>query len=208
MPSPIRPLFRILWWLPAIGIVIALCLLRWGGNLLIASDTTPPHVDAAIVLQGSITAQRVRIAGAIGLLQRGVADRALLSVPKEGYWGQVLLPIARSYLERNYGTELSSRVDFCQTDEDVDSTIQEAQAIGRCIREHNWQSIVVVTSSYHTRRAGMIWRKISKNDPNLRLWINGVSDPSFQQPWWRHRESAKIWVTETLKLFWSALGGE
>lgn len=194
-------------WILAVAIVIAVCLLRWGGDLLISSDPEPQHVDAAIVLQGSIAAEKVRIAGAINLLQRGIADRALLSVPQESYWGQSIPPAARSYLERTYGRDLAARVDFCETNADVDSTVQEAQALGPCIQEHHWRSVVIVTSDYHTRRAGMLWRRMTRSDPNLHLWIEGVADPEFQQPWWRHRRSAKIWLMETSKLVWSVLGG-
>jgi len=207
MSSPARPLFGALRWLVAAAVVIAFCLLRWGGRLLIASDSQPEHVDAALVLQGSIAAEKARIAGAISLLQRGVADRALLSVPKESYWGQSIPPVARSYLERVYGHDIAARVDFCETSGEVNSTLQEAQAVSPCIREHHWQSIVIVTSNYHTRRAGILWRKITGPDPKIHIWIEGVTDPEFQQPWWRHRQSAKIWVMETVKLVWAALGG-
>jgi uncharacterized SAM-binding protein YcdF (DUF218 family) len=207
MPSPVRSLFRPLRWLLAAAIVIVLCLLRWGDSLLIASDPPPGHVEAAIVLQGSIAAEKARIVGAVGLLQRGVADRVIVSVPKESYWGQSIPPVARAYLVQNYGSDIASRVDFCETSGDVNSTAQEAQASGPCIREHNWQSVVVVTSDYHTRRAGMIWRKIYRHDPQLHIWIMGVTDPEFQQPWWRHRLSAKVWITESAKLVWAAAGG-
>ena len=207
MPSPVRSLFRPLRWLLAAAIVIVLCLLRWGDSLLIASDPPPGHVEAAIVLQGSIAAEKARIVGAVGLLQRGVADRVMVGVPKESYWGQSIPPVARAYLVQNYGSDIASRVDFCETSGDVNSTAQEAQASGPCIREHNWQSVVVVTSDYHTRRAGMIWRKIYRHDPQLHIWIMGVTDPEFQQPWWRHRLSAKVWITESAKLVWAAAGG-
>lgn len=212
MPSPARPLSRVvlfglLRWLLAAAILIAICLLRWGGDLLIASDPAPPHVDAVIVLQGSIVAEKARIAGAMNLLRRGGADRALLSVPKESYWGQSIPPVARSYVERNYGSDIAARVDFCDTSEDVNSTVEEAQAVSSCIKEHHWQSIVIVTSNYHTRRAGMLWRRMARHEPKFHIWIEGVTDPDFQQPWWRHRQSAKTWLMETAKLVWSALGG-
>jgi len=207
MPSSARPLLRALAGLCAAGILLVVCLLRWGSALLVADD--PPHgpVDAAVVLQGSITGEKARIDGAVDLLRRGVAGRALLSVPKESYWGQSIPPIARTYLERNYGKDLADRVDFCETGGAVDSTLQEAHAISPCIREHHWQSIVIVTSNYHTRRAGMIWRGVTKNDSELHLSIEGVPDPEFRQPWWRHRQSAKIWVMESSKLLWASLGG-
>jgi uncharacterized SAM-binding protein YcdF (DUF218 family) len=174
---------------------------------LIASDPAPQHVDAAILLQGSIAAEKVRIAGAINLLQQGVADRALLSVPKESYWGESIPPVARSYLVRTYGNDLAARVDFCETSEEVNSTVQEVQALRPCIQEHHWLSVAIVTSNYHTRRAGMLWRRMTRLDPNIHIWVEGVTDPEFQQPWWRHRQSAKIWVTETVKLVWTMLGG-
>jgi len=207
MPSQATSLFRILRWLLAAAVVILLGLLRFGGDILIADDPAPPRVNAAIVLQGSIAAEKIRIAGAMNLLQRGVADKAVLSVPRESYWGQSIPPVARSYLERNYGVDLASRFEFCEMPGGVDSTLQEAEALSSCIRGYHWQSIVIVTSNYHTRRAGMLWRRITKADPNLHVWVEGVADPEFQPPWWRHRQSAKVWLLESSKLVWAIFGG-
>ena len=201
-------LFRTLKWLFAAAVTVALCLLLAGNRLLTAINPPPGRVDAAIVLQGSIAAEKARIAGAIDLLQRGVADRVLLSVPMESYWGQSIPPVARVYLERNFGYDVAARIDFCETDDTVNATEEEANALASCVRDHHWQSIVIVTSNYHTRRAGMIWRKMTGNDPKIRIFITGVTDPEFQQPWWRHRQSAKVWVMETTKLVWTALGGK
>jgi uncharacterized SAM-binding protein YcdF (DUF218 family) len=207
MPSPTRSLLRALRWLLAAAIAIGVGMLLWGDRLLIASDPLPEHVDAAVVLQGSIAAEKARIAGAVNLLQGGVADRILLSVPKESYWGQSIPPVARAYLAQNYGSDIAARIDFCETGAEVNSTKQEAQVSGQCIQEHHWRSIAIVTSDYHTRRAGMLWKGINRNDPGLHLWIVGVADPEFRQPWWRHRQSAKVWVMETAKLAWTMIGG-
>jgi hypothetical protein len=212
MPAPAKPLFRaalfrVLLWLLAAVIWVVVCLLLWGKDFLIASDPLPEHFDAAIVLQGSIAAEKVRVAGAMDFLRSGRASRALLSVPKESYWGQSIPPVVRSYLERTYASDLAALTDFCEIGEDVDSTMQEAQALTSCIQEHHWQSIVIVTSNYHTRRARILWKRITRSEPNLHVWIDGVTDPEFQQPWWRHRQSAKIWLMETTKLIWTVLGG-
>ncbi len=203
-----RPRFLqwFLWVLGAAACVI--CLLFWGSNLLVASAQLPPHVDAAVVLQGSITAEKTRIAGALNLLQQGISDRILVSIPPESYWGQSMPQLARSYIERNYGSTVAAKVDFCETGPEVDSTEQEAQAICGCIQQHGWQSIVVVTSDYHTRRAGLAWRRaIKRRFPQIRIWVDGVPDPDFQRLWWRSRRSAKIWLTECLKLVWTLPGG-
>jgi uncharacterized SAM-binding protein YcdF (DUF218 family) len=184
-------------------------MLRWGGYLLTASDPLPAHVDAAVVLQGSTVGETARLSGAMNLLQRGVADRILLSIPKESYWGEPMMPAVRNYIARNYDSERAANVDFCETGPDVNSTAQEAIAVNDCIRSHDWKSIMVVTSNYHTRRAGMIWRAVlRKQGSPVHLWIHGVPDPEFHpQGWWRERLSAKTWFLEVSKLIWAELFG-
>lgn len=207
MRSLLGILLRALRWLLAAVMVLALAWLCWGARILITTDPRPPHVDAAVVLQGSVAAEKARVDGAVNLLQQGIAGRVLLSVPKESYWGQSIPPIARAYLERKYGTDVANRVEFCETSEDVNSTEQEALVLRPCIQERRWRSIMVVTSDYHTRRAGIIWRKMLKPDSDIQVWIEGVNDPEFQRPWWHRRQSAKTFFMESAKLVWTAFGG-
>ena len=203
----LRTFFRICVLLFVATIIAAFYLMIWGYSLLVVNDPLPAHIDAAVVLQGSITAEKVRVAGALDLAQSGVADRVLLSVPKESYWGQSIPPAARAYIERNFGSDLAARVDFCETSGEVNSTIEEMQALMPCVQQHRWTSVVVVTSDYHTRRARMIWKKAVALDPDIRISVRSVYDPEFQQPWWRHRQSAKVFVMECVKLIWADLGG-
>jgi uncharacterized SAM-binding protein YcdF (DUF218 family) len=194
------------WPWVLVGILLLLlALLHWGGYLLVASDPLPPHVDAAVVLQGSIVGEKARVAGAAEILQQGIADRALLSVPRESYWGQSIPPVARAYIERNYGNAIASQVDFCENS--ALSTEEEAQVLADCVREHNGKTILIITSSYHTRRARFIWRRtIRGRAPAMSLWVHGVPDPDFQPDgWWRHRLYAKTWYLEFTKLVWALL---
>jgi uncharacterized SAM-binding protein YcdF (DUF218 family) len=200
-----RSRLHVIAWLVTALAVLVVCLLIWGGDLLVASDPLPSHADTAVVLQGSVRAEKARMSGAIDLLRQGIVDRVLLSVPKESYWGQSIPPVALAYLERNYGADLASRVDFCETGADVNSTEQEAEALNPCIREHGWRSVVIVTSNYHTRRAKRLWARTTRQDSDLQWSVHGVADPEFQQPWWRHRQAAKIWLLETSKLASSML---
>lgn len=208
MPLRSGSLLRITRYLFVALVLIALVLLQWGSGLLTAVDPMPAHVDAAVALQGSIVAQKARIAGAMDFLQRGIAERVLIGVPKESYWGQSIPPVARAYLQRTYGDDLASRVDFCETSAEVNSTAEEAEATMNCIRAHNWHSIAIVTSDYHTRRAGILWRRtIHRDESTVHVWLESVADPQFQKPWWRHRSAAKIWLGESSKLIWTLLGG-
>jgi uncharacterized SAM-binding protein YcdF (DUF218 family) len=185
------------------------CLMLWGGRLLEASDPLPPHADAAIVLEGSLAGERVRLEGAIQLLRQGVPGRVLVTLPPTSYWGDPVAPMARHFLETNYGHDLAERVDFCDVGADVDSTLQEAHAIGKCIQEQRWGSVVVVTSNYHSRRAGIIWRRVMrKENPALQVSVYGVADKDFQADgWWRKRLWAKTWLLESSKLIWAETFG-
>jgi len=198
---------RCLWLSVFIAIAAVGCLMVWGDSLLIVNEPLPQHVDVVVALQGSVVAERVRIAGSMDSLRRRVAAHALLSVPRESFWGESVPPIARAYLQRNYGGDLAARVDFCETSADVNSTVQEAQESISYIRQHQWRSILVVTSDYHTRRARLLWRRVTNPDPDIHVWVQGVADPEFEHPWWRHRQSAKIWILELAKLIWAIFGG-
>jgi hypothetical protein len=185
---------------------LALSFLRWGGYLLVARNPVPERVDAAVVLQGSLAGESARIATAMTMLQRDSAERVAFSVPKESYWGEEVAQIAGNYIEKNYGPDLASRVDFCETS-GVSSTEQEAEALGACIQEHRWKSIVLVTSNYNSRRAGLIWRKtLPKRDPSIQLSVESVADPAYQpRGWWRQRAYATTWLMESAKLVWAIL---
>lgn len=209
MPAPFRRFFRALKIFSVALLLVTAALLIGGADLLISTDPVPAHADAAVVLQGSMAGEMARLPGAMAFLQRGIADRVLVSIPEMSYWGQSLPPVARAYLERTYGSALAERVDFCETGDEVNSTEQEARVVLHCIRDHGWHSIIVVTSDYHTRRAGILWRRAMREmDPQLSLSVESVADPEFQKPWWRHRLSAKVWISESSKLAWTTLGGE
>jgi len=201
-----KPLRRLLYGVSALVIVLA-SVLRWGSRLLIAEDALPAHVDLAVVLQGSMSGEKARLAGAIDLVQRGVADRLIVSLPEEGFWGQEIPPVALNYMKANYGDAIAARVAFCETGPQVDSTEKEADALVKCIRDNGSQKITVVTSAYHTRRAGIIWKRvIQKQEPQLHLWMHAVSDPEFNAGrWWDNRTSAKTWLLETMKLITTVL---
>lgn len=192
----------------AVGALLV-CTLEWGGYWLIASDTLPEHVDAAIVLQGSTLGEKARVAGAMKLVQLGVTEQILLSIPPTAYWDEPTQPVAYAYLERNYGREAAQKVQFCTVAASVNSTDGEARSLESCIRDNGWKSIALVTSSYHSRRAGILWRRMLRGEhSNLHLWVQGVPDPEFQpQGWWRQRLYAKTWFFEFTKLIWESVFG-
>jgi uncharacterized SAM-binding protein YcdF (DUF218 family) len=199
---------RIRLWVLCVLLAIAAAVtatLRWGGYLLIEGDRLPAHVDAAIVLQGSTEAEKVRVAGAMNLLRQGIAQNVLLSIPPHLFWDEPALPAAHAYLERKYGPDATQRVYFCEVGPNVNSTEGEAMYLETCIRERGWKSIAVVTSNYHSRRAAMLWRRMLRHqNSGTEFCLYEVPDPDFQaQGWWRKRLYAKTWFFEFTKLIWA-----
>jgi len=183
------------------GVAFA-CLLQSAGYLMISTDPLPTNAPGAVVLQGSFLGERARLAGAVQLLQQGTVDRILLGVPHESYWGQPLSPQVKDYIARKYGDAVASHTDICEADPAVDSTEEEAEALSECIRGRGWNSFVLVTSEYHTRRAGIIWRRVLRNEHlQVNVIVHGVTDPEYQpRGWWKSRRSAKTWFMEFVKL--------
>lgn len=208
-PSPYRRIWIALACFFLSLALLVLAVLHWGGYLLMTRDVLPLHADGAIILQASLPSENARIAGAVQLLQEGTVGTVLLSIPEHGYWGQSFPDIAHTYLEKRYGPTIGNRFGFCVTGLDVDSTEQEARALVACIEEHHWHSFIVVTSNFHGRRAGMIWRRVCKrSQASFQIWVDGAKDASFQPAgWWRHRLYAKTWFFESTKLVWEYFSG-
>jgi uncharacterized SAM-binding protein YcdF (DUF218 family) len=141
------------------------------------------------------------------LLQQGLIDHVLVSVPGETDWGEWVPDMARRYIAQHYSPETAARTVLCETDRSVNSTGEEAAALRRCLQDRGWRSIVVVTSNFHSRRAQLIWRRAVANaNPPFEVSVHGVSDGDFEPAgWWRKRLYAKTWILELTKLVWTCL---
>ncbi|GEM_PF-513686 len=188
-------------------VIVFLIFMRYGGTWLVKTDSLPSHAEVAVMLDGSVKGVIARRAGAVRLLQRGVVDHIMLSMQSVTEWGENMPEIARDYFLSNDGPQVADRVVFCF--QDTDSTADEALGLRQCLEQQNWRSVIVVTSQFHTRRAGIIWRKEFANaNPPFKIWVYGVNDPNYSPlGWWRKRRYAKTWLLESTKLLWTYLFG-
>ena len=179
-------------------------LLRLGGYILFSPTALPSHAQVAVVLQGSDIGEAARRDRAFQLLQDGTVQQVLLSVPETSYLGVPIPELLRNFVQKRYGPEWAKRVVYCQQ-HDVFSSIDEALALQECIKDWGWTSVIVVTSTYHTRRAGMIWTTAqSISHGSFEFGVDAAYDTDFDvRGWWRRRRSAKTWLLETTKLCWS-----
>jgi uncharacterized SAM-binding protein YcdF (DUF218 family) len=185
----------------------AVLVLRYAGDLLVASDPLPAHAQVAVALNGSITGYVARRAEAVRLLQTGVVDHVMMSLPPSSYWGENIPNVAQHYFSERYGPKIAQKVVYCVNS--ANSTIEEAAALRQCLEQEDWRKIIVVTSDYHTRRARMIWRSaLAKADPPFELCMHGVLDADFHpRGWWCRRRYVKTWLFETSKLLLESIFG-
>lgn len=52
---------------------------------------------------------------------------------------------------------------------DADSTLEEARALARLVKERKWRSVIVVTSNFHTRRARYIFQRVFPQGMEVRV---------------------------------------
>ena len=91
-------------------------------------------------------------------------------------------------------------------DRDVDNTAQEATLLRGLARDRGWHKVIVVTSKYHTRRAGFAFRRAMKGSDVDLIFRASRFDPSDPGRWWRHRQDVRFVIAEWQKLVLYRLG--
>ncbi len=83
----------------------------------------------------------------------------------------------------------------------VDRTVQEAFSVKNFLKPGvGIKCIIIVTSNYHTKRSGKIFRKVFK-DTGINIIIRGLRfDDYSAQNWWKKPRYVRGTVTEFLKL--------
>jgi uncharacterized SAM-binding protein YcdF (DUF218 family) len=73
---------------------------------------------------------------------------------------------------------------------DGDSTLEEAEALVRLVKEKKWRKVIVVTSNYHTRRVRYIFRRVFPQ--GIVVSVASARDGDFDpEHWWEKRKSIK-----------------
>lgn len=186
----------------AAGVLIAAVVLAaplWlagFGRFLIRSDA-PARAQLAVVLAGDYYGHRI-LKGA-ELVKQGYAPQVLISGP-DGFYGQHECDLAiRFAVAKGYPRDWF--IPFPNT---ARSTRQEAEQILPELRRRNIHSILLVTSDYHTRRAGSIFRAAG-GDFEIRV-IAAPDEYYAADSWWHSRDAEKIWFFEWTKTLATLIG--
>lgn len=166
------------------------------GAYLVESDSPAP-ADMIVVLAGDFGGNRILTAG--DLVRQGIAPKALISGPSALY-GLHESDLAIPFAVR-HGYPASYFIAFPN---DARSTVDEAQAVIGKLRQLNARKIDLVTSNYHTRRAGHIFRSAA---PDLEFHVVSAPDLFFTPAtWWKTRDGEKTFAFEWIKTVTSWFG--
>jgi uncharacterized SAM-binding protein YcdF (DUF218 family) len=88
----------------------------------------------------------------------------------------------------------------------IANTADEMHTFGQALRRENLHRIIIVTSKVHTRRAAVLWKRLSAKDGEA--IIRGASEDGYDPArWWRNTGDALDVVREVLGLLnaWAGL---
>jgi uncharacterized SAM-binding protein YcdF (DUF218 family) len=175
----------------ALFLVLAgVCLYR-SGHWLVAGDAFD-KASWAVVLSGE-SRDGERSDAAVKLYLEGRIDTAIISsvrAYKDRYSGELVT----GYL----AAEGYPREKLFEFRHDAYSTQEEAALLIRQFRYQNLDTVVIITSNYHSARTRRIFRKLSQGYPQVLVYPAELKDyePSA---WWSGRESRKYWLIEWMK---------
>jgi uncharacterized SAM-binding protein YcdF (DUF218 family) len=157
----------------------------------------PQKADIAIVLAGDPKGNRILTAAR--LCQEGYVPKVLVSGPA-GYFGYFESDLAIGFAVK-HGYPADKMIGF---PDQATSTLTESQAIVPELRRLGVHTYLLVTSDYHTARAGRIFRR---EGPDLEERTVSAPDPAWDHGyWWKNREGRKLWILEMAKTVGDYLG--
>jgi len=187
-------------------LLAGLWLVSWLGARWLIVRAPLERADVIVVLSGSATL-RERVEHAARLYDEKRAPKILLTTDnRKAGW-------SRSEQRNPYFHEIAIRqlIRLGVPPENVevvtppvDSTWDEATVLRDYAKTHNLRSILIVTSSYHSRRALFTFRNFFA-DTGTQVGIDPV-ETGIQTPrpatWWLHQRGWELVLVEYLKLIY------
>jgi len=168
----------------------------WMGSFLVRQDG-PAKAGLIVVLAGDQYGNR--ILKACELLREGYAPKALISGPC-CYYGDI-----ESEAEIAFGTKHGCPADrLISFPVKAMNTVDEAAELTAELHRRGVHRFLVVTSNYHSRRAGNAFRRVA--DPS-EFRVVAAPDRFFDPGnWWKDREGQKVVFLEWSKTVATWLG--
>jgi len=194
---------RLLIVAAALACAGAIGFVPFAGRFLVREDPLA-HVDAIFVLEG---AHAERWMEAADLHKAGYAPVIVLSPG----WQEDAEAVLRARGVRYPTNPMLARDALLQMgipasaivlpERTVDNTGEEAALLRELASAHGWRRVLVITSKYHCRRAGLAFRQGLRGSGiafSVRATRYDTSDPAH---WWRRRAEVRYVLSELQKLF-------
>jgi uncharacterized SAM-binding protein YcdF (DUF218 family) len=161
------------------------------GSFLVVD--APQRSDVILVLAGETNRRPER---ALQLLGQEYGDHIILDVPTNAtIYEFTQIQLAQQYI---HDLPQDTAVTICPID--GLSTKDEAKDVAKCLARETAKSVLIVTSDFHTRRALSTFRH---EIPQYTYSSAGAQDDKqFGERWWKHRQWAKTFFDEWLRLIW------
>jgi uncharacterized SAM-binding protein YcdF (DUF218 family) len=193
---PFRTFALVLIAIVVLGLIFHTAVLAGLGSYLIKSDR-PEKADIALVLAGD--GEGYRILKAAQLARQGYVSDVLVSGPS-GMYGQYECDLAIPFAVKAGYPESY----FMHFENEARSTQEEARDAIERLRQLGMHKVLLVTSDYHTRRAGKIYRAAA---PDLQFVVVAAPDRYFTADgWWHNRQGKKIAFNEWVKTLTEPFG--
>jgi uncharacterized SAM-binding protein YcdF (DUF218 family) len=166
------------------------------GTVLV-NDEQPFNAQAIICLAGDPVGNR--ITKSAELVQKGYAPIVLVSGPGAMYGTNEALLAIDFAVARGFPGHYFKAVTH-----NANSTLEEAWAFRTYLEKEGIKKILVVTSDYHTARAGRTFREVLKE---TEMRIVAAPDRDFRaESWWKTRQAQKQVFFEWTKTLARILG--
>jgi uncharacterized SAM-binding protein YcdF (DUF218 family) len=163
-------------------------LLRLVGESWVIEDPVE-RADAIIVLSDD-NFYADRAARAADLYRHGMASLVVASGRRLRPYAGIAELMEHDLIERGVPKDRILRVAH-----QAENTKEEAEALEPLALQRKWRSIIVVTSSYHTRRARYIFVHVFP--AGIQVRVSGAQDGDFDPDhWWERRISIKSLTRE------------
>ena len=164
-------------------------ILRGVGSELVAAGP-PIKADAIVVLAGDGKGSRILRGAELG--KEGYAPVVIASNGGDRYARTDSALAIEFAVAHGYPASL-----FLKTNWKADSTNEEARNSVAILRARGFHKALIVTSVWHTARAGRIYRRLA---PDLDIHMVGVDDADWDHgDWWLSREGKKEFLLEFSK---------
>ncbi len=178
---------------------------RRAGTWLV-KEKVPPHADALVLLMGNFTDRVLQTADLYG---SGIADRVIIAEESMGgYQGLIdrgVKIISHTSQAVSSLVALGVPADSITVlPGDARSTLDEAVIVRQCLgAKPEIDTIVLVSSPYHLRRASMIFDRAFE-DAGLPVFTGTSGSGAYTDfdatRWWRTKEDIQHVLTEMVKI--------